>query len=123
RGYCGCQDAPRTGAPRGYRTTRRYPCSHHRSAPRRDDTARRTERTSAPHPSWRPHCKAIDRVMAIDLAGIEARAREIRPVRRVRPDVRLQAHGVRLPDQLAALARDRAVEIVAGIDLKPGLIG
>src|SRR5438874_7563481 len=61
--------------------------------------------------------------MAIDLAGRKARARKIRPVRCVRPDMRLQAYGVRLPVELAALARDRAVEIVAGIDLEAGLIG
>src|SRR5882757_3779631 len=61
--------------------------------------------------------------MPIDSAGIKARARKVWPVRRVRPDVRLKTHGVRLPDQLAALPRNRSVEIVAGIDLKTGLIG
>src|SRR3954449_2661327 len=61
--------------------------------------------------------------MAINLAGFEARARKIRAVRCIRPDVRLQANCIRLAIQLTTLAGDRAVEIVAGIDLEPGLIG
>src|SRR3954454_4404852 len=36
--------------------------------------------------------------------------------------MRLQAHRVRLPEQLAALARNRAVEIITRIDLQTGLI-
>src|SRR6185312_2309728 len=99
-----------------------------RSVPRRDDSVRQTERKSAPVPSCRSSSplagrdKAIDGVMPIGVAGREARARKIRPVGRIRPDLRFKADGIRLPVQQPLLSLDRAVEIVSRIDLQAGLI-
>ena len=56
------------------------------------------------------------------MAGVEPDGKVVGPVGRVRPGLRLQAEGVGLPVEPAVLARDRAVEEVAGIELEAGLV-
>src|SRR5262249_45896884 len=67
--------------------------------------------------------EAIDGVVAVDVTGVEPGAWKVRPVRRIGPDLRLETDGVRLAIEPSALAADRAVEIVARIDLQARLIG
>ena len=61
--------------------------------------------------------------MPIGVAGREARARKIRPVGRIGPDLRFKADGIRLPVQQSLLSLNRSIEIVSRIDLQAGLIG
>src|SRR5262249_562036 len=52
----------------------------------------------------------------------KARAWKVRTVGRIRPSLRFEADGVGLPVEPASLSRNRAIEIVSGIDLQPRLI-
>src|SRR5579872_418101 len=62
-------------------------------------------------------------MMSIGVAARKKGARKIRPVGRIRPDLRLETDGVRLTVQPPALSGDRTIEVVARIDLQARLIG
>src|SRR3569832_1332626 len=67
--------------------------------------------------------EAVARAVAIDFARGKPRAREIRPVGRIGPGVRLETDGVGLSIEASALSGGRAIEKVSGIDLQAGLVG
>ena len=67
--------------------------------------------------------EAIDGLVPVEPAGIEPRGRKVGTVRRVRPGLRLQAERVGLAIELSALAGERAVEEIAGIELQARLVG
>src|SRR6267142_6184441 len=67
--------------------------------------------------------ETIQRGVTIDIARRQPCRREIGPVWRIGPGVRLEAHGVGLPIQATTLSAVGAVEKVSGIDLQPGLVG
>src|SRR2546422_7386012 len=63
------------------------------------------------------------RCLMISLAGFELCRREFRLIGRIRKVLRLEAEGGPAAVSLSALAVDRAVEEVPGVELDPGLRG
>src|SRR5689334_10434604 len=62
--------------------------------------------------------EAVHGLVPVEPAGIEPRGGKVGTVRRVRPGLRLQAKRVGLTIEFSALAGERAVEEVAGIELQ-----
>jgi hypothetical protein len=69
-------------------------------------------------PSIIPHGKAVHDPVDVGGARIQARRAEFRTVGRVREALRLQSERIALPVREARLPDDRAVEVVARIELQ-----